>query len=115
MHSFVQFPATFFRFQISDCAQLAKCGGFVVPQAKQLLETRSWSAAARPPGPEVAMPVETMEWPARVAHAAIAMTPSCEKCGGSLAFVGKLPAIRLLPLLQVYKCSPCNHVITVRP
>ena len=59
------------------------------------------------------MPVETLEWPARIRHAALAMMPICEKCGGNLAFVGKLPAIRLQPLLQVYKCRPCNHVVTI--
>jgi hypothetical protein len=56
-----------------------------------------------------------MEWTGSTERTANAMPPICEKCGGSLAFVGKLPAIRLLPLLQVYKCSPCNHVVAMRP
>ena len=72
------------------------------------------------PGTEVAMSVETMsvetkKWPAGSRQAALAMTGACEKCGGPLVFVGKLPAVRLQPLLQVYKCSPCNQIVTLRP
>jgi hypothetical protein len=44
-----------------------------------------------------------------------ATAPICEKCGDSLAFVGKLAAIRLFPLPEVYKCSPCNQVVAMRP
>ena len=44
-----------------------------------------------------------------------ATAPVCGKCGGSLALVAKLPAIRLLPLVEVYKCALCNHVVTLRP
>lgn len=64
---------------------------------------------------EIATQSETMEWSGSIERTANAMPPICEKCRGSLAFVGKLPGIRLLPLLQVYKCTPCNHVITVLP
>jgi hypothetical protein len=63
---------------------------------------------------------EAMERPGRIepmasALPSIATAPICEKCRGHLAFVGKLPAIRLMPLLEVYKCAPCNHVVTMRP
>ena len=64
---------------------------------------------------EIAMQGEPLEWPASTGRAANAIAPICEKCGGSLTFVGKLPAIRLLPLLQVYRCMPCNDVVTMRP
>ena len=64
---------------------------------------------------EITTQNETMEWAGRTARMANATAPICEKCGGSQAFVGKLPAIRLLPLLEVYKCSPCNQVVTMRP
>jgi hypothetical protein len=57
---------------------------------------------------------ETMEWPTSPGPTAHAMAPVCEKCGGGLDFVGKLPAIRLHPLVEVYKCRPCNDVVTVR-
>lgn len=56
-----------------------------------------------------------MEWSGSTGRTMNAMPPICEKCRGSLTFVGKLPAVRLLPLLKVYKCSPCNQVVTVRP
>jgi hypothetical protein len=55
-----------------------------------------------------------MQWAGSTARMANAMPPACEKCGDSLALVGKLPAIRLHPLLEVYKCSPCNQVV-MRP
>jgi hypothetical protein len=64
---------------------------------------------------EITTQGETMEWTGSTERTANAMPPICEKCGSSLAFVGRLPAIRLLPLLQVYKCSPCNHVVAMRP
>ena len=61
------------------------------------------------------MPSETAEWPAWTGHAATETALICGKCRGDLAFVGKLPAVRFLPLLQVYKCIPCNQIVTVRP
>lgn len=64
---------------------------------------------------EITMQGETPESPASAGRTANAIAPTCEKCGGSLAFVGELPAIRLLPLLQVYRCKPCNDVVTVAP
>lgn len=60
------------------------------------------------------MQTESMEWPAILEHAAKPTPPICDKCGAWLAFVGKLPAIRLCPLIEVYKCGPCNDVVTVR-
>jgi hypothetical protein len=66
-------------------------------------------------GAEITTQGETMEWAGRTERMANTMPPACEKCGGSQAFVGKLPAIRLLPLLEVYKCSPCNQVVAMRP
>jgi hypothetical protein len=65
------------------------------------------------PEAEVAVPGEMMEWPALTGQATTEMAPICGKCGSSVSFVGKLPAIRLLPLLRIYKCPPCNLVITV--
>ena len=65
-------------------------------------------------GPEITTQSETMERAGSTARMANATAPICEKCGGSQAFVGKLPAIRLLPLLEVYKCSPCNQVVAMR-
>ena len=123
MHSFVQFPATFFRFQIpialsSPTARALSChqrNTFIkrgpCPQPGARRSVRAMAALPT----EVAIPVETTEWPSKIGHAALAMPPICEKCGAWLAFVGKLPAIRLQPLLKVYKCSPCNHVVTIRP
>ena len=64
---------------------------------------------------EIAMHAETPDSPASAGRAANTIAPICEKCGGSLAFVGELPAIRLLPLLQVYRCKPCNDVVTLSP
>ena len=64
---------------------------------------------------EITTQGEPMEWAGSTARMANATAPICEKCGGSQAFVGKLPAIRLLPLLEVYKCSPCNQVVVMRP
>ena len=61
------------------------------------------------------MPSETMEWSGSTTCTAKATAPVCGKCGGSLALVAKLPAIRLLPLVEVYKCALCNHVVTLRP
>jgi hypothetical protein len=63
---------------------------------------------------EITTQNETMEWAGRTARMANATAPICEKCGGSQALIGKLPAIRLLPLLEVYKCTPCNQVVTMR-
>lgn len=64
---------------------------------------------------EITMQGETLQWSASTERAANTIAPICEKCGGSLAFVGELPAIRLLPLLQVYRCMPCNDVVTLAP
>jgi hypothetical protein len=64
---------------------------------------------------EITTRSETMEWAGSTERMAKAAAPICEKCGGSQALVGMLPAIRLLPLLHVYKCTPCNQVVTVRP
>jgi hypothetical protein len=58
---------------------------------------------------------ETTEWPASTERPANAMRRTCEKCGGSLALVAELPAIRLHPLLGVYKCTPCNQITTLPP
>lgn len=44
-----------------------------------------------------------------------ATSPQCEKCGSSMAVVGKLPKIGLRPLLQIYKCTPCRSVVAVSP
>jgi hypothetical protein len=43
-----------------------------------------------------------------------AVAPICDKCRAGLGYVGRLPAIRLFPLREVYKCAPCNHVVTMR-
>ena len=56
---------------------------------------------------------ETMQRPASTERPAGAMARSCERCGGSLALVAELPAIRLHPLLGVYKCTPCNRVVAL--
>lgn len=64
---------------------------------------------------EITTQSETMEWAGSTERMANATAQICEKCGGSQAFVGMLPAIRLLPLLEVYKCSPCNQVVAMRP
>jgi hypothetical protein len=64
---------------------------------------------------EIAMQSETIEWPGSTTSTAKAAAPMCGRCGGSLIFVGELPAIRLLPLVDIYKCAPCNHVVTTRP
>lgn len=66
-------------------------------------------------GVEIATRGKPMQWAGSTARMANAMPPACEKCGDSLALVGKLPAIRLHPLLEVYKCSPCNQVVVMRP
>jgi hypothetical protein len=63
---------------------------------------------------EITTQSEPMQWAGSTARMANATAPICEKCGDSLALVGKLPAIRLLPLLEVYKCSPCNQVVMMR-
>jgi hypothetical protein len=64
---------------------------------------------------EIAMQSETIEWSGSTASTAKAAAPMCGKCSGGLAFVGKLPAVRLLPSVEVYKCTPCNHVVSMRP
>jgi hypothetical protein len=63
---------------------------------------------------EITTQSETMECAGSTERMANATAQICEKCGGSQALVGMLPAIRLLPLLEVYKCSPCNQVVTMR-
>lgn len=42
-------------------------------------------------------------------------SPYCEKCGSSMAAVGKLPEIGFRPSLQIYKCTPCRSVVAVSP
>ena len=64
-------------------------------------------------GAEVAMPGEAGEWPVVIERTTTEVAPICGKCGSRVVFVGKLPAIRFLPLLQVDKCAQCNHVLTL--
>ena len=64
-------------------------------------------------GAEIVTQGETVAPPANIGRGANATAPSCEKCGGSLGFVAELPAIRLFPVIQVFKCAPCNDVVTM--
>jgi hypothetical protein len=45
----------------------------------------------------------------------IGLSPRCESCGRPTSRLGKLPRIGLRPLVHVYKCAPCNQIISIEP
>jgi hypothetical protein len=50
-----------------------------------------------------------------VSHSQTHLPPRCDICGGDTARIGKLPRIGVRPLVHVYKCEPCNHIMSVEP
>jgi hypothetical protein len=47
--------------------------------------------------------------------AEIGLSPRCESCGRPTSRLGKLPRIGLRPLVHVYKCEPCNYIMSIEP
>jgi hypothetical protein len=39
--------------------------------------------------------------------------PSCENCGCATVKVGKLSRLGLRPLINVYKCQPCQQIVSI--
>jgi hypothetical protein len=50
-----------------------------------------------------------------VPHPETTLPPRCEICGIGAVRIGKLPRIGLRPLVYVYKCNPCNQIMSVEP
>ena len=39
--------------------------------------------------------------------------PSCENCRCATVKVGKLSRLGLRPLINVYKCQPCQQIVSI--
>jgi hypothetical protein len=56
---------------------------------------------------------ETPVWLGGTVSTVNATPPFCKKCGSGMAVLGKLPKIGFHPLVLVYKCRPCSHVVAI--